>query len=240
MTDLEETDGGETVFTEAWPTGQAEEDHVDIPTVSLVCRLGDSDEARSPVKVLLTNRSFFVFSRRIFLHKMQALRALRESEQGSILEEGSWQERMVSDLSSTVARDPCSCFIPLQELTFVLGRSHNAAPNWRFGQRPDELSCSTHSKSQSVFPTWPFTSHLEISFLVRHYFLIGFRTERWIDTRATEDVPFCQSQRYGKIARTFAWVEQLDSHNRLISIVRCKLMGMVDATSRLPGQPQES
>jgi len=33
MTDLNEDDGGETVFTEAWPTGQAEEDHVDLKTV---------------------------------------------------------------------------------------------------------------------------------------------------------------------------------------------------------------
>jgi hypothetical protein len=34
FTDLGENDGGETVFTEAWPVGQAEEDHVDIDSVS--------------------------------------------------------------------------------------------------------------------------------------------------------------------------------------------------------------
>jgi hypothetical protein len=33
MTDLGERDGGETVFTEAWPVGQAEEDHVQFDTV---------------------------------------------------------------------------------------------------------------------------------------------------------------------------------------------------------------
>ena len=34
MTDLEEKDGGETVFTKAWP-GQAVEDNIDINTVNL-------------------------------------------------------------------------------------------------------------------------------------------------------------------------------------------------------------
>jgi hypothetical protein len=33
MTDLGEKDGGETVFPEAWPVGQAEEDHVPFSTV---------------------------------------------------------------------------------------------------------------------------------------------------------------------------------------------------------------
>lgn len=33
MTDLKDTDGGETVFTEAWPIGQNEEDHVPIEAV---------------------------------------------------------------------------------------------------------------------------------------------------------------------------------------------------------------
>jgi hypothetical protein len=36
FTDLGENDGGETVFTEAWPVGQAEEDHVDLDTVSWI------------------------------------------------------------------------------------------------------------------------------------------------------------------------------------------------------------
>jgi len=34
MTDLGENHGGETVFTEGWPPGQAEEDRMDIQTVS--------------------------------------------------------------------------------------------------------------------------------------------------------------------------------------------------------------
>ena len=33
MTDLAEKDGGETVFIDAWPTGQQKEDHVPIETV---------------------------------------------------------------------------------------------------------------------------------------------------------------------------------------------------------------
>lgn len=33
MTDLAEKDGGETVFIDAWPTGQRKEDHVPIETV---------------------------------------------------------------------------------------------------------------------------------------------------------------------------------------------------------------
>ena len=33
MTDLNEKDGGETVFVEAWPSGQREEDHIPIETV---------------------------------------------------------------------------------------------------------------------------------------------------------------------------------------------------------------
>jgi hypothetical protein len=33
MTDLNEKDGGETVFTEAWPPGQSEADHDPIETV---------------------------------------------------------------------------------------------------------------------------------------------------------------------------------------------------------------
>ena len=33
MTDQGEKDGGETVFTEAWPVGQPEEDHVEFETV---------------------------------------------------------------------------------------------------------------------------------------------------------------------------------------------------------------
>jgi hypothetical protein len=36
MTDLEEKDGGETVFSEAWPTYQAVEDRVEINTVRLL------------------------------------------------------------------------------------------------------------------------------------------------------------------------------------------------------------
>jgi len=33
MTDLEEKDGGETVFTEAWPVNQTEEEHVQFDQV---------------------------------------------------------------------------------------------------------------------------------------------------------------------------------------------------------------
>jgi len=33
MTDLDESEGGETVFAEAWPSDLAEEDRVDLPTV---------------------------------------------------------------------------------------------------------------------------------------------------------------------------------------------------------------
>jgi hypothetical protein len=33
MTDQGEKDGGETVFTEAWPVGQPEEEHVEFETV---------------------------------------------------------------------------------------------------------------------------------------------------------------------------------------------------------------
>ena len=33
MTDLNEKEGGETVFVEAWPSGQREEDHIPIETV---------------------------------------------------------------------------------------------------------------------------------------------------------------------------------------------------------------
>ena len=35
MTDLGERDGGETVFTEAWPPGQPEDEHVQHPDVSI-------------------------------------------------------------------------------------------------------------------------------------------------------------------------------------------------------------
>lgn len=36
MTDLDEKDGGETVFIDAWPTGQREEDHKPIETVRYI------------------------------------------------------------------------------------------------------------------------------------------------------------------------------------------------------------
>lgn len=35
MSDLGENDGGETVFAEAWPPNQLEEDHVEMKTVRL-------------------------------------------------------------------------------------------------------------------------------------------------------------------------------------------------------------
>lgn len=38
FTDLGEHDGGETVFTEAWPVGQSEEDHVPFETVRICPR----------------------------------------------------------------------------------------------------------------------------------------------------------------------------------------------------------
>jgi len=57
MTDLGENDGGETVFSEAWPPDQAEEDHVGLK---------------------------------------EAINQLRESDRGGVLEEGSWEETMVS------------------------------------------------------------------------------------------------------------------------------------------------
>ena len=57
MTDLGENDGGETVFSEAWPPDQAEEDHIGLK---------------------------------------EAINQLRESDRGGVLEEGSWEETMVS------------------------------------------------------------------------------------------------------------------------------------------------
>jgi hypothetical protein len=39
MTDLEEGTGGETVFAQAWPPGQREEEHAQIDQVCLVCYL---------------------------------------------------------------------------------------------------------------------------------------------------------------------------------------------------------
>jgi hypothetical protein len=45
MTDLEEKDGGETVFSEAWPTYQAVEDRVEINTVRRVSVMCGGDAA---------------------------------------------------------------------------------------------------------------------------------------------------------------------------------------------------
>lgn len=84
MTDLEEKDGGETVFTHAWPTGQAEVDNVDVSTVSV--------HFRNRVLIRFCFCSI-CFSALCFL---QALNILRESDQHGILEQGSWQETMVS------------------------------------------------------------------------------------------------------------------------------------------------
>ena len=56
MSDLGEHDGGETVFAEAWPPDQAEEDRVALK---------------------------------------QAIQQLRDSGDGGVLEEGSWEESLV-------------------------------------------------------------------------------------------------------------------------------------------------
>jgi hypothetical protein len=67
MTDLGERDGGETVFTEAWPPGQDLADRV---------------------------------------QKDEAIRHLRESGDGKMLEENSWEEEMVAMCRSRLAIRP--------------------------------------------------------------------------------------------------------------------------------------
>lgn len=69
MTDLEPGDGGETVFVNAWPPGQTDEEHVELG---------------------------------------QALKELRESDQHGILEEGSWEEKMVAQCRTRLAVRPQS------------------------------------------------------------------------------------------------------------------------------------
>jgi hypothetical protein len=69
MTDLGERDGGETVFTEAWPPGQEEADHVQLS---------------------------------------EAIRLLRESGDGQILEKKSWEENMAAACRSRLAIRPYS------------------------------------------------------------------------------------------------------------------------------------
>lgn len=99
MTDLDEKDGGETVFTEAWPTGQAEEDHVDIKTVCLRTSplnrhlLGCCQALCGLLKLKLTNCLLLTLSSGPT--GLQALRELRESDRRGILKEGSWEENMV-------------------------------------------------------------------------------------------------------------------------------------------------
>jgi hypothetical protein len=94
MTDLEEKDGGETVFIDAWPTGQREEDHKPIETVRRVLYHKVSIVAIMVTSLSLTYSSLFLYSL-----KQQALRELRESDQHGILEEGSWQEKMVRNFA---------------------------------------------------------------------------------------------------------------------------------------------
>ena len=49
MTDLNEGDGGETVFTHGWPVGQAEEDHVKFEDAKLTLReSGDAEGLFEP------------------------------------------------------------------------------------------------------------------------------------------------------------------------------------------------
>ena len=49
MTDLNEGDGGETVFTHGWPVGQAEEDHVKFEDAKLALReSGDAEGLFEP------------------------------------------------------------------------------------------------------------------------------------------------------------------------------------------------
>jgi hypothetical protein len=86
MTDLEEKDGGETVFSEAWPTYQAVEDRVEINTVRL------AGAGIAPVRCCACMNSHYE-SLSPIAH--QALKELRESDQSSILEKDSWQEKMV-------------------------------------------------------------------------------------------------------------------------------------------------
>jgi hypothetical protein len=82
MSDLGENDGGETVFAEAWPPNQLEEDRVDLKSVRLY------SIASVPLPLQMYQP---VFSR-----AKQAIRQLRESEQGSMLARGSWEETLVS------------------------------------------------------------------------------------------------------------------------------------------------
>ena len=86
MSDLGENDGGETVFAEAWPPNQREEDHVELKTVRLSLSL--LTRSSSPLDCCRTNP----FSR----HSRQAIRQLRESDQGRMLAKGSWEETLVS------------------------------------------------------------------------------------------------------------------------------------------------
>ena len=116
MSDLGEKDGGETVFTEAWPVpvGQVEEDGVDEETVSY-------QKVHESAALVMTKLTFVS-------SKCQALLHLRESQEGSLLKKDSWEEGMVrKSVISTgliIGIDhACSC------LTFSGGELQNKVSN---------------------------------------------------------------------------------------------------------------
>jgi len=90
MSNLEEGEGGETVFTNAWPPEQSEEEHVPIDQVRLLLNFCSEVSRGHP-------------DSKLHCTVMQAIEALRASGDAATLKEGSWEEKMAAECRTRLA-----------------------------------------------------------------------------------------------------------------------------------------